>query len=92
MVFHGNEPPSQLVPSSQDAVADTLEQLWISYNSIEKLKGIAVLKKLKVRQKNSPPSAQVVPDYYYNLQSLFMICTSILMLVYTVHGLKIVLY
>ena len=32
----------------KDAVADTLEQLWISYNSIEKLKGIAVLKKLKV--------------------------------------------
>lgn len=32
----------------KDAVADTLEQLWISYNLIEKLKGIAVLKKLKV--------------------------------------------
>ena len=32
----------------QEAVADTLEQLWISYNNIEKLKGIAVLKKLKV--------------------------------------------
>ena len=30
-------------------MADTLEQLWISYNNIEKLKGIAVLKKLKVR-------------------------------------------
>lgn len=32
----------------EDAVADNLEQLWISYNMIEKLKGIAVLKKLKV--------------------------------------------
>ena len=29
-------------------MADSLEQLWISYNSVEKLKGIAVLKKLKV--------------------------------------------
>ena len=32
----------------QDAVADTLEELWISYNFIEKLKGVDVLKKLKV--------------------------------------------
>ena len=32
----------------QEAVADTLEELWISYNNIEKLKGIGVLKKLKV--------------------------------------------
>jgi len=32
----------------QEAVGDTLEQLWISYNNIEKLKGINVLKKLKV--------------------------------------------
>ncbi|CAG9803265.1 unnamed protein product [Chironomus riparius] len=31
-----------------DALADSLEQLWISYNSIEKLKGIEVMKKLKV--------------------------------------------
>ena len=31
-----------------EAVGDTLEELWISYNSIEKLKGINVLKKLKV--------------------------------------------
>ena len=31
-----------------DAVGDTLEELWISYNNIEKLKGITVLKKLKV--------------------------------------------
>ncbi len=29
-------------------VADTLEELWISYNMIEKTKGISVLKKLKV--------------------------------------------
>ena len=33
---------------SQEAVAETLEELWISYNNIEKLKGIGVLKKLKV--------------------------------------------
>lgn len=32
----------------QEAVSDTLEQLWISYNNIEKLKGITVLTKLKV--------------------------------------------
>ena len=32
----------------QDPVADTLEQLWVSYNNIEKLKGITVLKKLRV--------------------------------------------
>lgn len=31
-----------------EAVGDTLEELWISYNFIEKLKGINVLKKLKV--------------------------------------------
>jgi dynein light chain 1 len=29
-------------------VGDTLEELWISYNLIEKVKGISVLKKLKV--------------------------------------------
>ena len=34
--------------NSQEAVGDTLEELWISYNAIEKLKGIHVLKKLKV--------------------------------------------
>lgn len=32
----------------QEAVGDTLEELWISYNNIEKLKGINVLKRLKV--------------------------------------------
>ena len=35
--------------SLQEAVSDTLEELWISYNNIEKLKGITVLAKLKVR-------------------------------------------
>lgn len=38
-----------------EAVGDSLEELWISYNNIEKLKGINVLKKLKVlyiRQNN----------------------------------------
>lgn len=34
----------------QEAVGDTLEELWISYNNIEKLKGINVLKRLKVMQ------------------------------------------
>lgn len=29
-------------------MADTLEELWISYNLIEKLKGINVLRKLRV--------------------------------------------
>jgi dynein light chain 1 len=29
-------------------VGDTLEELWISYNQIEKLKGIGGMKKLKV--------------------------------------------
>lgn len=32
----------------QEAVGDTLEELWISYNLIEKLKGINVLRNLKV--------------------------------------------
>ena len=32
----------------KEVVGDTLEELWISYNYIEKLKGITVLKKLKV--------------------------------------------
>ncbi len=32
----------------KEVVADTLEQLWLSYNQIEKLKGISVMKKLKV--------------------------------------------
>lgn len=31
-----------------EPVGDTLEQLWISYNNIEKMKGINVLRKLKV--------------------------------------------
>jgi dynein light chain 1 len=30
-----------------DAVADTLEELWMSYNNIEKLAGIEMCKKLK---------------------------------------------
>lgn len=32
----------------QEAVGDILEELWISYNQIEKLKGIQCLKNLKV--------------------------------------------
>lgn len=32
----------------QEGVADTLEELWLSYNLIEKLKGIQVLKRLRV--------------------------------------------
>lgn len=32
----------------QEAVADTLEELWISYNLIEKLKGIQSMKNLRV--------------------------------------------
>jgi len=35
----------------QEAVGDTLEELWISYNNIEKLKGVTVLTKLKVSSK-----------------------------------------
>ena len=31
-----------------EAAGDTLEQLWISYNSIDKLKGVQALKKLKI--------------------------------------------
>ena len=45
----------------QEAVADTLQELWISYNNVEKLKGITVLAKLKVRhthclEPGSPPA------------------------------------
>jgi hypothetical protein len=32
----------------QEAVGDTLEELWISYNLIEKVKGVNALKKLRV--------------------------------------------
>jgi dynein light chain 1 len=32
----------------QESLGDTLDELWISYNLIEKLKGVGVLKKLKV--------------------------------------------
>lgn len=32
----------------QEAVGDTLEELWISYNLIEKLKGVHCMKNLKV--------------------------------------------
>jgi len=32
----------------QETVGDSLVELWISYNQIEKLKGVNVLKKLKV--------------------------------------------
>lgn len=39
---------TQLFCPPQEAVGDTLEELWISYNLIEKLKGIHVMKKLKV--------------------------------------------
>lgn len=31
-----------------DAVADTLEELWLSYNQIERLSGVECCKKLKV--------------------------------------------
>ena len=41
----GERPFALLV---QEAVGDTLEELWISYNQIEKLKGIGGMKKLKV--------------------------------------------
>lgn len=36
------------VVAFQEAVGDTLEELWISYNLIEKLKGLHVMKKLKI--------------------------------------------
>jgi dynein light chain 1 len=39
---------SLLINFLQEAVGDTLEELWISYNQIEKLKGIGGMKKLKV--------------------------------------------
>lgn len=32
----------------KEGVAETLEELWLSYNLIEKLKGIQVLKRIKV--------------------------------------------
>lgn len=48
----------------EDAVADNLEQLWISYNMIEKLKGIAVLKKLKVGNNNVSVQSVII---HYNI-------------------------
>lgn len=32
----------------QEALSDTLEELWISYNFIERIKGVTVMRKLKV--------------------------------------------
>ncbi|XP_046810134.1 dynein axonemal light chain 1 [Lucilia cuprina] len=32
----------------REAVADTLQELWISYNLIEKIKGLSALRNLKV--------------------------------------------
>nr|CAD7442777.1 unnamed protein product [Timema bartmani] len=31
-----------------EAIGETLEELWLSYNLIEKIKGVGVLKRLKV--------------------------------------------
>lgn len=39
---------SQNIIVFQEAVGDTLEELWISYNLIEKLKGLHVMKKLRI--------------------------------------------
>ncbi|ROT84909.1 hypothetical protein C7M84_021902 [Penaeus vannamei] len=41
-------PPSLSLSRLQEVLAETLEQLWISYNMIEKMKGVGVLKKLRV--------------------------------------------
>ena len=38
----------KLIIFKQEGVGDTLQELWISYNFIEKMKGVNVLKKLKV--------------------------------------------
>ncbi|CAG4980498.1 unnamed protein product [Parnassius apollo] len=38
----------QAATATEESLGDTLEELWISYNLIEKLKGINVLKNLKV--------------------------------------------
>lgn len=40
--------PLPLPPPSQEPVGETLEELWISYNALEKLKGVGVLKACKV--------------------------------------------
>ncbi|KAF0300047.1 Dynein light chain 1, axonemal [Amphibalanus amphitrite] len=39
---------NQLVCCQSEVVADTLEELWISYNNIERMKGINALRKLAV--------------------------------------------
>ena len=46
--------------SGLEAVSDTLEQLWISYNLIERLKGITVLSKLKVQHLCIPVTLKAV--------------------------------
>ena len=67
----------------QEAVGDTLEELWISYNSIEKLKGITMLGKLKVGESSNEhytllaadnvqvydywPSSASVPPFFFSL-------------------------
>ncbi|NXR97927.1 DNAL1 protein, partial [Oxylabes madagascariensis] len=51
----------------QEAVAETLEELWISYNLIEKLRGIRVMKKLKVLYMSN----NLVKDWGNPLQEKF---------------------
>lgn len=44
----------------QEPVAGSLEQLWLSYNMVEKLKGVTVLKNLKVKGKALAVNVKVV--------------------------------
>ena len=43
-IFHANEP----IIVGLEGLSNTLEQLWISYNNIDKLKNIGNLRKLRV--------------------------------------------
>lgn len=61
----------------QEAVGDTLEELWISYNLIEKLKGLHVMKKLKILYMSN----NLVKDWGKAMSSFLLWNTLIILLV-----------
>ncbi|RZB38648.1 LRR 4 domain containing protein [Asbolus verrucosus] len=46
--WEDKNPGKNISDAEEEGVGDTLEELWISYNFIEKMKGVNVLKKLRV--------------------------------------------
>ena len=51
-----------------------MEELWISYNQIEKMKGVGVLKKLKVRVSVESFMCKIEPVVSKHCMLLLMLC------------------